>query len=150
MEVILLERMRHLGILGQVVKVKPGFARNYLIPKGKAVYANAENKAKVEEQRAVLEKQAAEKHQIALAKQESIQKIAMVKINAKAGEEGKLFGSIGLRDISEALEKAGIEIEKRYIKLPEGSLRMLGEYDIAIELESDVTAMIKVNIVSEG
>ena len=150
MEVILLEKMRNLGALGDKVKVKPGFARNYLIPQGKAVYANKLNIAKFEQRRAELEKLAGEKHQEALVRQQKISSLGAVTIQAKAGDEGKLFGSIGTRDISEALHKAGFEIEKREIRLPEGTLRMVGEYEITIELESDVTAIVKVNIVSEG
>ncbi len=150
MEVILLEKMRNLGVLGDKVNVKPGYARNYLIPQGKAVFANKANIAKFEQRRAELEKLAVEKHQQALDRQKSIESSPAIVITAKAGEEGKLFGSIGTRDIAEAINKAGVVVEKREIRLSEGALRMVGEYEIAIDLASDVTAMVKLNIVSEG
>lgn len=150
MEVILLEKMRNLGALGEKVKVKPGFGRNFLIPQGKAVYANKENIAKFEQRRAELEKIAAEKQQASLERQKAISALPTVTLAAKAGEEGKLFGSIGTRDISDAITKAGVEVEKREVRLSEGSLRMLGEYEITIELESDVTAIVKLNVVAES
>lgn len=150
MEVILLEKMRNLGVLGDKVSVKPGYARNYLIPQGKAVFANKANIAKFEQRRAELEKLAVEKHQQAVDRQKSIEAAPAIVITAKAGEEGKLFGSIGTRDIADAINKAGIVVEKREIRLSEGALRMVGEYEIAIDLASDVTAMVKLNIVSEG
>lgn len=150
MEVILLEKMRNLGSLGDKVKVKPGFARNYLIPQGKAVYANKLNIAKFEQRRAELEKVAAEKHQQALDRQQKINSLPAITIQSKAGEEGKLFGSVGTRDIAEALAKAGFDIEKREINLPEGTFRMVGEYEVTIELDSDVSAVVKVNIVPEA
>lgn len=150
MEVILLEKIRNLGALGDKVKVKSGFARNYLIPQGKAVFANKDNIAKFEQRRSELEKIAAGKHEQALARQQTINAVATITIAAKAGDEGKLFGSIGTRDIVQALKKAGIEVEKREISLPEGSLRKVGEYEITIDLESDVAATIKINIVPEG
>lgn len=149
MEVILLEKMRNLGALGDKVKVKPGFARNFLIPQGKAVYANKDNLAKFEVRRAELEKKAALNHQKALDRQQAINALAAITIAVKAGDEGKLFGSIGTRDIVEALHKAGADIEKREIRLPAGALRMVGEYDITVELDSDVTATVKVNITGE-
>lgn len=150
MEVILLEKIRNLGALGDKVKVKAGFARNYLIPKGKAVYANKANITKFEQRRAELEKLAGEKHEQALARQRTINELGEITLAAKAGEEGKLFGSIGIRDIAQALSKAGLVIEKREIRLPEGTLRMVGEYEISIELESDITATVKVNVVPES
>jgi large subunit ribosomal protein L9 len=149
-EVILLEKMRNLGALGDKVRVKPGFARNFLIPQGKAAYANKDNLAKFEERRAELEKIAAERHQKAIERQQALSSLAAITITAKAGEEGKLFGSIGIRDIIDAIQKAGGVVEKREVRLPSGTLRMLGEYDITIELDSDITATVKVNIVSES
>lgn len=147
MDVILLEKMRNLGALGDKVKVKPGFARNYLIPQGKAVYATKDNVAKFEQRRAEFEKLAAGRYEQALARQQKINALGMITIPAKAGDEGKLFGSVGTRDIAEALIKAGLDVEKREVRLSEGTLRMVGEYDVTIELEGDVTATIKVNIV---
>lgn len=150
MEVILLEKIRNLGTLGAKVNVKPGFARNYLIPQNKAVYATKDNLAKFEQRRAEFEKLAAEKLQQAIAKQQQLSELATVIVTAKAGEEGKLFGSIGTRDITDALNKAGASIEKRQVRLPEGTIRMVGEFDITIELESDVTAIVKLKIIPEG
>ncbi len=150
MQVILLEKIRNLGALGDTVKVKPGYARNFLIPKGKAVYASKDNIAKFEQRRADLEKTAAAKHKTAIERQEAINALGPIVITAKAGDEGKLFGSITIRDIVDALHKAGADIEKREVQMPEGSLRMAGEYDITIELDSDVVSIVKVNIVGEG
>ena len=150
MEIILLEKIRNLCVLGERVNVKSGYARNYLIPQSKAVYATKENLAKFEQRRAELEKLAAERYQQALARQESIHQLSVITIAAKAGEEGKLFGSIGVRDIVQAIQNAGVVIEKREISLPEGALRLVGEYEIAVELESGVTAIIKVKIVGES
>lgn len=150
MEVILLEKMRNLGALGEKVKVKPGFARNFLIPQGKACYATKENVAKFEARRAELEKLAAAKMQEAKVRQEKINALPPITMAVKAGEEGKLFGSIGTRDIADALHKANVDVEKREVCLPEGAIRTLGDFDITIELESDLTATIKLKIVAEN
>lgn len=150
MEVILLEKMRNLGALGDKVKVKPGFARNFLIPQTKAVYANKENIAKFEAKRAELEKVAAERHAKALERQATIAAAKAITIIAKASEEGKLFGSIGVREIVAELTKAGVVVEKREVRLPEGVLRNIGEYDISIDLDSDLTATVRVNVIGEG
>jgi large subunit ribosomal protein L9 len=150
MQVILLEKIRNLGSLGDSVKVKAGYARNFLIPQSKAVYANEANIAKFEKRRAELEKIAAEKHAKALERQKTLSDMPAITLTAKAGEEGKLFGSIGVRDIVEAINKTGVIVEKREVRLPEGSLRMVGEYDITIELDSDITATVKINVVGEA
>lgn len=150
MEVILLEKMRNLGALGDKVKVKSGFARNFLIPQGKAAFANKENIAKFEKRRAELEKMAAERLQKATERQKALSAIGAINISAKAGEEGKLFGSITLRDVVDAIHKAGGEVEKREVRFSSGAIRMLGEYDVTIELDSDITVVIKLNIVAEG
>jgi len=149
-EVILLEKVRNLGALGEKVKVKSGFARNYLVPQGKAVYANAANLEKFEKRRAELEAIAEQRHEKALERQNKLNSLAGVTIVMKAGEEGKLFGSVTVRDITEALNKYGAEVEKREIRLVEGSLRMVGEYDITVDLDSDITALVKLKIVGEG
>jgi large subunit ribosomal protein L9 len=149
-EVILLEKMRNLGVLGDKVKVKSGFARNYLIPQGKAVYATKENLAKFEQRRAELEKAALEKQSEAISRQQAINALPRISITAKAGEEGKLFGSITTRDIAAAINKTGVAVEKREVRLPEGTLRLVGEYEITIELESDISAIVKINIVGES
>lgn len=156
MDVILLEKMRNLGALGDKVKVKSGFARNFLVPQGKAVYATKENIVKFEQRRAELEKIAKETHRLAVEKQQVIEALPVLTIVAKAGEEGKLFGSINTRDISAAvnaaLEKSGskLVVEKREVRLSEGTLRRLGDYELTIDLDSDVTATIKLSIVNEG
>jgi len=149
-EVILLEKMRNLGALGTKVKVKSGYARNFLIPQGKAVYATKDNLAKFEQRRAELEKSAAEKLQQAQTRQQQINALPVITMTAKAGDEGKLFGSIGTRDIAEEIKKAGVAVEKREVRLPEGALRSTGEFEVAIDLESDLTAIVKINIVAEG
>ena len=149
MEVILLEKIRHLGTLGKQVKVKPGFARNYLIPHGKAVYANAANIEKFEKRRSELEQTAALRHEEALKRQQLLQALPVVVITAKASEEGKLFGSIGARDILSAIQKLNVTVEKRDLRLPH-SLRTVGEYDIMIDLESDLTAQVKVSVIPGG
>lgn len=150
MEVILLEKVRNLGALGDKVKVKSGFARNFLVPQGKACYANEANLAKFEQRRAELEKTAAERHQKAEQRQAKLSALDALTITMKAGDGGKLFGSVGVRDITDLLNKHGAEVEKREIRLPEGTLRMVGEYDISVELDSDITATVKVKIVPEG
>lgn len=150
MEVILLEKVRKLGALGDKVKVKSGFARNYLVPQGKAVYANEANLAKFEKRLAELQKIAADRHEQAVARQQKLNALTGVVISMKAGEEGKLFGSVTVRDITDALNKSGAEVEKREVRLPEGTLRMVGEYDITIDLDSDIAASVKIKIVGEN
>ena len=150
MEVILLEKVRNLGALGDKVKVKSGFARNFLVPQGKACYANEANLAKFEKRRAELEKSAADRHEQALARQAKLNALTGVVITMKAGEEGKLFGSVGVRDITEALNRCGAEVQKREVRLTEGTLRMVGDYDITIDLDSDISATVKLKIAGEG
>lgn len=150
MEVILLEKMRNLGALGEVVKVKRGYGRNYLVPQGKAVYATANNMAKFEARRAELEKVAAEHLSAAQTRQQALVALGTIVITAKAGEEGKLFGSVGTRDIAEAVTKAGFELDKSEVHLPTGALRHTGEYEVEVELHSEVTAVVKVSVVAEA
>jgi len=121
-----------------------------LIPQGKAVYATKINLAKFEQRRAELEKLADEKLTQASMKQQSLAALPVITIIAKAGDEGKLFGSIGTRDIAEAITKAGVAVEKREVRLSEGALRLLGDYEVTVELESDVTAVVKLSIVPEA
>lgn len=148
MEVILLEKVANLGSLGDKVKVKAGYGRNFLLPYGKAVAATAENLKAFEERRAELEKVAAEKLATAQTRAEALEG-ASVTITSKAGEEGKLFGSIGVRDIADAVTAGGTEVEKSEVRLPEGPLRVTGEYDIELQLHSDVTVVIKLVVVAE-
>lgn len=148
MQVILLERVANLGNLGEVVKVKSGFGRNFLIPQGKAKSATKENIAEVEKRRAELEAQFAAQLAAAQARAEKLNGF-VVTLAAKAGEEGKLFGSVGTRDIAEAATAAGIEVAKSEVLLPNGALRHTGEYDIAIRVHADVEATIKLAVVAE-
>jgi large subunit ribosomal protein L9 len=148
MDVILLEKVANLGSLGDKVKVKAGYGRNFLLPYGKAVPATADNLKAFEERRAELEKAAAEKLAAAQARGEALNG-ASVTITSKAGEEGKLFGSIGVRDIADAITAAGTEVEKSEVRLPEGPLRVVGEYEIELQLHSDVTVSINLAVVAE-
>jgi len=149
MEVILLENIGNLGDLGDKVDVKAGFGRNYLIPQGKAVPATEAALAEFEARRAELEAAAAETLAAAETRAVQINELQLITITANAGEEGKLFGSIGTRDIAEAVSAAGCEIDKSEVRLPEGPLRELGEYEISIQVHGDVTALIALAVVPE-
>lgn len=149
MEVILLQKIGRLGNLGDKVAVKAGFARNYLVPEGKAVFATADNLTKFEARRAELEKIAAANLKEAQTRAEKLQNLAIT-ISARAADEGRLYGSLGTRDIADAIGKAGIEIEKSEIRLPNGPIRLLGEHEIIVQLHSDVTTQVKVNVVPDA
>ncbi len=148
MQIILLEKVENLGNIGDIVKVKSGYGRNFLLPKGKAKMATKENVAEFEKVREELERQAAQELTTAQQRAESIDGTT-IEIKAKAGSEGKLFGSVGTVDIAEACEAKGITIERREVRLADGPLRIVGEHDVEIHLYTDVNAMIKVNIVAE-
>jgi large subunit ribosomal protein L9 len=148
MEVILLEKVGKLGSLGDKVSVRSGYGRNFLIPFGKAVPANDANIAEFEARRAELEKAAAEKLAQAQARAAQLNDKS-VTIVSKAGDEGKLFGSIGVRDIADAVTASGVEVAKSEVKLPQGSLRNVGEFDITLQLHSEVNATIKLVVVAE-
>ena len=149
MEVILLENISNLGGLGDKVDVKAGFGRNYLIPQGKAVPATEAAIAQFETRRAELEAAAAEALAAAEARATAINELQLITIPANAGEEGKLFGSIGTRDIAEAVSAAGAPVDKSEVRLPEGALREVGEYEIDIQVHGDVTAIVAVAVVPE-
>ena len=149
MEVILLENISNLGGLGDKVDVKAGFGRNYLIPQGKAVPATEDAVAKFEARRAELEAAAADSLAAAEARAATLNEMQLVTIPANAGEEGKLFGSIGTRDIADAVPAAGVAIDKSEVRLPEGALRELGEYEINVQVHGDVTAIIALAVVPE-
>ncbi len=149
MEVILLENIGNLGSLGDKVEVKAGFGRNFLIPQGKAVPATEAAIAEFEARRADLEAAAAAALADAEKRAEAINALALITIAANAGEEGKLFGSVGTRDIAEAVTRAGCEVDKSEVRLPEGALRELGEYEIAIQVHGDVTAMVAIAVIPE-
>lgn len=146
MNVILLERLNNLGDLGDEVSVKPGFARNFLIPQQKAVQANAANREIFEGRRAELEKNANERLGEAQGRSEKLQD-HIVTIMMKAGEEGRLYGSVGTQNIADALVAEGHQVERSEVRMPDGAIRALGEFDIALQLHSDVTVNIKVAVV---
>ena len=148
MNVILLEKIGNLGDLGDEVSVKPGFARNYLLPQGKAVTADDENRTVFEGRRAELEASANEKLAEANTRAEKLVDKEL-SISVKSGEEGRLYGSVGTQNIADALTADGIPVERSEIRMPEGVIRVLGEYEIAIQLHTDVTAQIKVVVVPE-
>ncbi|WP_260291641.1 50S ribosomal protein L9 [Sedimenticola hydrogenitrophicus] len=148
MEVILLEKVDNLGGLGEKVNVKSGYGRNFLIPTGKAITATKGNVAEFEARRAELEKQAAEALAAAEARKATLETLT-VTIERKAGDEGRLFGSVGTADIAEATVAAGGELEKREVRLPEGPFHHTGEFDVQIHLHTDVDATLKVVITPE-
>jgi len=148
MEVILLEKVGKLGNLGDKVAVKSGYGRNYLIPYGKAVSATKQNLADFETRRAELEKAAAEAKASADTRSQGLEGKEIV-ITAKAGEEGKLFGSVGTKDIADAVSAAGNSVEKREVRMPEGPIRQIGVYDISIQLHTDVVVDVKIIVEAE-
>ncbi len=147
-EVILLESIRKLGSLGKKVKVKGGFARNYLIPSGKAVPATAANEAEFEARRQELEQTVKAEIAAAEARVEQLND-TVVSIAAKAGDEGKLFGSVGTRNIAEAITALGIKVEKKEVILPQDTIRNIGEYEILLQLHSEVSTRVKLVVVAE-
>jgi large subunit ribosomal protein L9 len=148
MQVILMEKVANLGNLGDVVKVKDGFARNFLIPQGKAKRATPENLKHFEGRRAELEK--AQNEQLSKAKERG-EKLASLKleITQKAGVDGRLFGSVTNYDIVEALEKQGHEVERSQVRMPQGPLKQVGEYPLQIVLHTDVSVTITVSVIGE-
>jgi len=148
MDIILLEKVHSLGDLGDQVKVRPGYGRNYLIPRGKAVVASDDNRKMVKVRQAELEKQQKQTLERAASRAEKMRDLT-VDITSKAGASGKLFGSVGTADIAAAATAAGVELAKHEVRLPQGSLRATGEYDIDVQLHADVTTAIKINIVAE-
>lgn len=148
MEIILLEKVDRLGKLGDVVNVKNGFARNFLLPFGKAKLANEANVKELEERRAELEAKEAETLTTAVTLKAKLDDMS-ISITSKSGSEGKLFGSVGNADIAEAIVAAGVDIEKKSVRLPMGPIRSAGEYEIDLHLHSDVNAQIKLTIIGE-
>ena len=148
MQVILLEKAQNVGDLGQVVKVKPGFARNFLIPQGKAKRATPENLKLLEERRAELEKTAADKLALAQERAGKLEGIT-IQITQKAGVDGRLFGSVTNVDIVEALAGQGHEIEKAMIRMPAGPIKQVGEYPLTVALHADVTTQITVSVLGD-
>jgi large subunit ribosomal protein L9 len=148
MQVILLEKIGKLGNLGDQVNVKSGYGRNFLIPFGKAVPATKTNVAEFETRRAELEATAIEKRSTADVRAVKLAALA-VTIGANAGDGGKLFGSIGTRDIADAVSAAGVEVNKSEVRMPEGPIRDLGSYDVAIQVHSDVVQAVSISVVAE-
>ncbi len=148
MNVILLEKVQNLGDLGEQVNVKAGYGRNFLIPQGKAVSATKDNVAKFEERRVDLEKVAAEKLAAAEVRKTGLEALEIT-IAQQAGDEGKLFGSIGTHDIADAITAAGQEVTRAEVRLPEGVLRHVGDFEVNVELHSDVIAVVKLSVVPE-
>jgi len=148
MEVILLEKVENLGSLGDRVHVKPGYGRNFLIPSGKATPATEEHIKAFEARRAELEKTAAEALSEAEARRDRLADM-VITIKAKAGDEGKLFGSIGTADIAAAIVADGVEVERSEVRLPEGAFRQLGEYRVQIHLHTDVNTELTLVIEEE-
>lgn len=148
MEIILLDKIANLGSLGDQVSVKSGYARNFLFPKGKAVPATQANIKVFEERRAELEAKIAADLAAAEERAEKVNALEAIVVSSKAGDEGKLFGSIGTRDIADAVTAAGVEVQKSEVLLPNGTLREVGEYDIELHLHADVFANIKLQVVA--
>jgi len=149
MDVILLEKVANLGNLGDKVSVKPGYGRNFLVPSKKAVPANKANIEAFEARRAELEKAAAEALAAAQARAEKLVALAQIVIKTNAGDEGKLFGSVGVADVADVITAAGEEVAKREVSMPEGPIHMVGEYELEIHLHSDVVQTITVVVEAE-
>ncbi len=146
MNVILLENVENLGSIGDLVKVKPGYGRNYLLPQGKAALATPENMKEIEARRAELEKAAAEELAAARTRAGAIEGMELV-IPANAGPEGKLFGSVGPIDIADAFEKVQVEVERSEVRMPDGPIQELGEFTIGVHLHPEVDVDISVRVV---
>ena len=147
MNVILLDNVENLGRIGDLVKVKPGFGRNYLLPQGKAALATPENIKAIEARRAELEKAAAEELAVAQKRADVINGMELV-INANAGSEDKLFGSVGPIDIADAFAAVQVEVQRSEVRMPDGPIHQLGEYPIGVHLHPDVNAEVTVRVVS--
>ena len=148
MDVILLQKVANLGNIGDRVKVRSGFGRNFLLPQGKATLATPDNIARFEARRAELERVARE-HLSSAEERSAAMKDFKLTVHAKAGTEGKLFGSIGTSDIAEELNRAGFQVERSEVRLPHGPLRMVGEHTVNLHLHADVDVPVQVTIVAE-
>ncbi|MEM7250815.1 MAG: 50S ribosomal protein L9 [Pseudomonadota bacterium] len=147
MEIVLLERIQNLGNLGDTVRVKPGYARNFLVPQGKALPATAENLRVFEERRAELERQQAD--DLAIAQRRASEAAALdIKIERRSSEEGKIFGSVSVNDIAAACTEAGVEMQRSEVRLPDGPIRELGEHVVSLSLHPDIDASVNVEVVA--
>lgn len=149
MEVILLERIAGLGGLGERVDVKPGYARNYLVPQGRALPATERNVARFEEQRAELERRAKDEIVRAERRREDLAALELV-VTRRAGGEGRLFGSVGIIDVAEAATEAGVEVRRNEVRMPDGPIRQTGRYEVAVRVHPDVEAAVRVAVVPMG
>jgi large subunit ribosomal protein L9 len=149
MEVILLERIAGLGGLGDRVDVKPGYARNYLVPQGKALSATERNITRFKDRRAELERQAADEIVRAQRRSEDLAALDVV-ITRRAGGEGRLFGSVGIVDVAEAATEAGVEVRRNEVRMPDGPIRQTGRYEVSIRVHPDVEAAVRVAVVPMG
>lgn len=149
MNVILLDNVENLGGVGDLVNVKPGYGRNYLLPKGKAALATRENKAEFEKKRAELETRAAEELAAAKARGDLVRGMELV-IAANVGAEGKLFGSVGPIDIEQAFEKVGVEVARSEIRMPDGPVHEIGDHTVGLHFHTDVDVEVTVKVVAEG
>lgn len=148
MQVILLEKVENLGNIGDQVKVRPGYGRNYLLPQGKAALATPANIARLEAQRAELERRQEQELEAARGRARDLESLSL-QITARAGTEGKLFGSLGTVDIAEACTAAGVPVKRSEVRMPDGPIRLLGEHEVEIHLQSEVNVTIKVNVVAD-
>ncbi|HET7176096.1 MAG TPA: 50S ribosomal protein L9 [Gammaproteobacteria bacterium] len=148
MEVILLQKVENLGNLGDKVKVRAGYGRNFLIPQGKAKPATAKNLEEFEKRRAELEKLASEHLTLAQQRKGELEG-KVITIRSKAGQEGKLFGSVGTVDIAEAVTAAGVKLERKEVRMPQGPIRTAGEHKVEVHLHTDVNVEITVNVIAE-
>ncbi len=149
MNVILLAPITNLGGLGEEVTVKPGFARNYLLREGKAVRATADNRRRFEERRAELEEVAKERQSEAEARGQRLLEITDLTIVVRAAEEGRLYGSVGTQEIASALTERGVEVHKSEVRMPEGVIRQVGEYEVPVQLHSGVSVDVPVAVIAE-
>jgi large subunit ribosomal protein L9 len=147
MNVILLDNVENLGNIGDLVKVKAGYGRNFLIPQGKAALATPKNMEEIEARRAELEKAAAEELAAAKARAKAVDGVELV-IAANAGSEDKLFGSVGPVDIVEALKEVQVEIERSEVRMPDGPIHEMGEFEVGVHLHSEINATIKLRVVA--
>lgn len=148
MDIILLEKIRNLGNLGDQVAVKGGYARNFLIPSGKAVVANEANKAEFESRRAELEAAQKDLQGKAESRRAQLENIKL-EIKSRASEEGKLFGSVGINEIADAIKEKGVEVSRSEVQMPDGPMKELGEFKVLIVLHSEVSVTIEVNVIPE-
>jgi large subunit ribosomal protein L9 len=149
MQVILLEKVKNLGNLGDSVKVKPGYGRNFLVPQGKAVYATTKNVALFNEKKAEIEAKAEQDLAAARKRSEALLALSNIVIAAHAGDEGKLYGSVGSREIADAVSSSGVELAKHEVLLPNGPFRTVGEHEVNLSLHSDVQLVIKFTVTGQ-